>query len=62
MRYAIVDNATKVVINISKWDGVTPWTPPAGTTAVNVENVQCNIGWVKQPDGTFAPSEEASAD
>jgi hypothetical protein len=62
MRYAIVDNATKVVVNISKWDGVTPWAPPAGTKAVNVENVQCNIGWVEQPDGTFAPPEEASAD
>ncbi len=57
-----MDNATKVVINISKWDGITPWAPPAGTKAVNVENVQCNIGWVEQPDGTFAPPEEASAD
>jgi hypothetical protein len=62
MRYAIVENATKVVVNISKWDGVTPWAPPAGTKAVNVENVQCNIGWIQQRDGSFAPPEEASAD
>jgi hypothetical protein len=58
MRYAIVENATKIVVNIVKWDGVTPWTPPAGTTAVNVEGVQCNIGWIEQPDGSFAPPED----
>ena len=31
-RYAIVSNGT--VENVSEWDGVTPWEPPAGTTAV----------------------------
>jgi hypothetical protein len=31
-RYAIVSNGT--VENVSEWDGVTPWEPPSGTTAV----------------------------
>jgi hypothetical protein len=32
MKYAIVDDATKVVQNIIIWDGVSPYTPPTGTT------------------------------
>ena len=31
-RYAIVSNGK--VETISEWDGVTPWQPPAGTTAI----------------------------
>ena len=58
MRYAIVDNATKVVINVAKWDGITPWTPPTGTTLVNVDGVQCDIGWIQQTDGSFAPPDD----
>lgn len=55
MRYAIVDDITKVVLNITKWDGTTPWQPPAGTTAVNIDGILCDIGWVEQPDGSFIP-------
>jgi hypothetical protein len=58
MKYAIVDDATKVVLNLIKWDGVTPCTPPQGTTLVNVDGIQCDIGWIEQPDGTFAPPPE----
>jgi hypothetical protein len=58
MRYAIVDNATKVVINMAKWDGITPWTPPSGTTVIDVELIPCNIGWIQQPDGSFAPPDD----
>lgn len=58
MRYAIVDDITKVVLNIAKWDGITPWKPPIGTTAVNVDGVLCDIGWIEQPDGSFiSPTE-----
>lgn len=32
MRYAVVSSAT--VVNLIVWDGVAPWTPPAGTEAV----------------------------
>ena len=55
MKYAIVDDLTKVVLNIILWDSVTPYTPPQGTSLVNVTDVLCDIGWIQQPDGTFAP-------
>ncbi len=58
MRYAIVEDATKVVLSVILWDGVTPYTPPQGTTLVNVDGIQCDIGWIEQPDGTFAPPSE----
>jgi hypothetical protein len=60
MRYAIIDNLTKVVLNLIKWDGVTPFTPPDGTSLVNVTNVLCDIGWIEQPDGSFAPPVDES--
>lgn len=58
MRYAIVDDASKVVLNIIIWDGVTPYTPPAGTTLVDIEGIPCDIGWIQQEDGSFAPPTE----
>ena len=58
MRYAIVDDLTKIVLNLISWDGVTPFTPPDGTSLVNVTDVPCNIGWIEQPDGSFAPPPE----
>jgi len=60
MRYAIVDDLTKVVLNLIRWDGVAPYTPPAGTSLVNVTDVLCDIGWIQQPDGSFAPAPEES--
>lgn len=60
MRYAIVDDATKVILNTCVWDGQPPWTPPQGTTAVNVEEVFCGPGWIQQPDGSFLPPPEES--
>jgi hypothetical protein len=36
MTYAIVENG--VVTNIVEWDGMTPWTPPAGSSAVAVQD------------------------
>ena len=53
MRYAIIE-AGKVT-NVTLWDGVTPWTLPAGTEAVACpDNV--GIGWTY--DGqTWAPPE-----
>lgn len=55
MRYAIVEDSTKVVFGVILWDGVTPYTPPQGTSLVNVDGVLCDIGWIQQPDGTFTP-------
>lgn len=54
MKYAIVDNATKAVINIIVWDGVSLYTPPTGTTLINVGDIYCDLGWIQQPDGSFA--------
>lgn len=36
MRYAMVKDG--FVINIIKWDGVSPYTPPEGTTLVPATN------------------------
>lgn len=60
MRYAIVDDATKVVLNIIIWDGTTPYTPASGTILVNVDGVECGPGWIQQPDGSFIPPTEES--
>jgi len=59
MKYAVISSETNIVENVIIWDGVSPWTPPAGTSLVNVTDVPCDIGWVQQPDGTFAPAPEA---
>ena len=60
MRYAIVDDATKVVQNVIVWDGVTTFTPPTGTTLVNVDGIPCGPGWIEQPNGSFIPPPEES--
>jgi hypothetical protein len=58
MKYAIVDDVTKVALNLICWDGVAPYAPPVGTSLLNVTDVACNIGWIQQPDGQFvSPSE-----
>lgn len=44
-RYAIVRDGTGYVENVSTWDGTTPWTPPTGTTAVQIgANETCVTG------------------
>ena len=34
MRYAIVQDADGLIINVVLWDGEAQWSPPVGTTAV----------------------------
>lgn len=34
MRYALIHDGTKVVINVIEWDGETPWAPPEGHSIV----------------------------
>ena len=60
MRYAIVDDLTKIVQGVIIWDGTSPYMPPAGTTLVNVDGIPCGPGWIQQPDGSFAPPPEES--
>lgn len=48
-RYAILDK-DNTVVNVSEWDGVTPWTPGEGLTAVLLpDNSPVEI------DGTYTP-------
>lgn len=54
----MVNNTSKVVEGIILWNGVDPYTPPTGTTLVHVDGIQCNVGWIQQPDGSFAPPED----
>ena len=51
MNYAIIDS-TGLVINTVVWDGETPWSPPAGQTAVPF--TEGGIGWT-YANGTFTP-------
>ena len=34
--YAVVENG--IVVNIIEWDGVAPWGPPDGMSAVKIPN------------------------
>lgn len=54
-RYALV-NTANVVSNIVLWDGVTPWTPPDGETAIRVGDQMCDLGYTYDPaTGLFSP-------
>lgn len=51
--YAIVRDIDGLVVNTSVWDGVTPWTPPDGTTAVLIpEGVVAGPGYTYE-NGVF---------
>ena len=55
-RYALINNQN-IVDNIILWDGSDSWTPPENMTCINVESIECGIGW--SYDGTVftAPPE-----
>jgi formylglycine-generating enzyme required for sulfatase activity len=52
-RYAIIEDTTKVVLNLCVWDGVTAFTQPKGISIVNVDRIWCDIGSVQRADGSF---------
>lgn len=54
MRYAIVRNNT--VENVVEWDGVTPWAPPAGATAMPLNGTTCSPGWAWANGAPVAPA------
>jgi len=56
-RYALVDNATQIVVNVCVWDGnVSTWQPPAETTAVKIPaELLCEIGWTKVGENYETP-------
>lgn len=58
--WAIVRETDGMVVNIIRWNGVTPYAPPAGTRFVNVEGKHLGPGWTANADGTFnAPPQPA---
>ncbi len=66
-RYAHVE-ADGSISNVSLWDGVTPWSPPPGVTAVLDANEEAEIGgthkagkFAKRPQPTQAEQDAAKA-
>lgn len=55
-RYAIVDKDGNIV-NVSLWDGVTPWQPPAEHKAIKDEKDEAQIGG-KWDGKKFLPPQE----
>jgi hypothetical protein len=43
-KYALINNQN-IVQNVVSWDGSDSWQPPENMTCVNVENIECGIGW-----------------
>lgn len=52
--YAIVKDG--VVVNVVAWDGVSEWTPPEGTQAI--ESPEAGIGWLHDGTAFHRPQEE----
>lgn len=53
-KYALINNQN-IVDNIILWDGETAWNPPSGLQPLNVENIECDIGWVYDGSVFTAP-------
>ena len=55
-RYAIVDTSTNICVNVSQWDGETPWSPGEGFIAVQSDVAE--IGDIYNPEtGEFTKPE-----
>lgn len=53
-KYALINNQN-IVDNIVLWDGETVWTPPNKLQPINVENIECDIGWIYDGSVFTAP-------
>lgn len=56
--WAVVDDATNLVVNVVSWDGSASWQPPAGCSAIDVSAIfpEPGIGWIYNPQSnTFTP-------
>lgn len=61
-RWALVRTADNVVDNAIEWDGVTPYTPPAGTYLVNADGKDMGPQYRYDPNtGEFTPPPEPPA-
>ena len=45
MNYAVINSETNIVEGVIVWDGVAPWTPPAGCYVEQVGDSGAGIGW-----------------
>jgi len=53
-RYAIIDQATDLVINVAEWSGNVPWKPGGGVRVVRTD--VAGPGWTHDPQsGEFSP-------
>lgn len=41
-RYAIINTETNIVVNVSVWDGETPWSPGQGFIAIQSDIAEIN--------------------
>lgn len=53
-RYALINNQN-IVDNIVLWDGSDSWQPPENMLCINVENIECSIGWIYDGSELTAP-------
>lgn len=53
-RYALINNQN-IVDNIVIWDGSDSWQPPETMTCINVEGIECSIGWAYDGSVFTAP-------
>lgn len=58
MDYAIVEIASGLVVNVTRWDGVSDWSAPEGHLAVPLSG-GAGIGWGYDTEtGTYSPPAE----
>jgi len=53
-KYALINNQN-IVDNIILWDGGDSWQPPQTMTCINVEGIECSIGWAYDGSVFTAP-------
>ena len=53
-KYALI-NDKNIVENIVLWDGGNSWQPPQTMTCINVENIECDLGWLYDGSAFTAP-------
>ncbi len=55
-QWAIVNNETSIVEMTILWDGVTPYTPPEGTTLYEFRfDYEAGAGFIRNEDGSYSP-------
>jgi hypothetical protein len=58
-RWAMVRTSDNVVVNVIEWDGVTPYTSPAGIVLIDGTGKDVGPEYMYDPGtGTFSPPPE----